>query len=380
MNAANVVATATMRRRSTTAAISIAKNRNGPADTLIRKSTAATTAGPVALTAALLESVGTRRFFELSKQLYGAPSDPLLDGKSTSLDLARRIERTLSRLGAVDLGSEPEPRSPAHVAKEIRAAVDNMLGADAPKVVLTGKIAAKASASPTKIRIRKNASFTKEDVQQLVMHEAMVHVATSLNARRQRLLPSLKVNHAGITRTQEGLAVLSELMSGSLGPSRLRRLATRALAIQASIDGADFMELYRYHLDRSEDPSHAFDDARRIVRGGLITGGAPCTKDGVYLDGMVRVHNFMSSIVELRRPDLLPLLFCGKLDLEDIPALARLSKRGLVVPPLHMPPWAQDRRFIVSYLTYSGFLSRMRLARVRDHYAEALARCPNLST
>ncbi len=329
-------------------------------------------------TAELLESVGTRRFFELSKELYGQPSGKLLDGKSSSLDLARRIERTLSRLGVSDLGSDPEPRTASSVAKGIRSAVESLLGVDAPKVVLTRKIAAKASASATRIRVRKDATFTKQDIQQLVMHEAMVHVATAINAKRQKQLPSLKVNHAGVTRTQEGLAVFSELMSGSLDPSRLRRLATRALAIQASIDGGDFLDLYKFHLDRSGDPSAAFDDTRRIFRGGVITGGAPFTKDGVYLDGMVRVHNFMNSVVALQRADLLPLLFCGKLDLEDIPALARLRKRGLVSPPVHLPPWAQDRRFIVSYLTYSGFLNRVQLTRVREHYAAVLARCPHL--
>ncbi len=331
------------------------------------------------LTASLLESVGTRRFFKLSKELYGVPSDPLLDGKSTSIDLARRIDRTLSRLGAADLGSEPEPRTAAQVATSIRRAVEELLGDDAPVVELTSKkVGAKASASTARIRVRRDAKFEKQDIQQLVMHEAMVHVATSINAKRQKQLPILRVKHAGVTRTQEGLAVFSELMSGSLGPARLRELATRALAIQASIDGADFMELYRFHLERTGDPGRAFEASRRIVRGGLLTGGAPFTKDGVYLDGMVRVHNFMSALVSLRRADLLPLLFCGKLDLEDIPALALLRERGLVAPPVHMPPWAQDRRFIVSYLTYSGFLNRIQMARVREHYAEVLRRCPKL--
>lgn len=59
----------------------------------------------------------------------------------------------------------------------------------------------------------------------------------------------------------------------------MRRLADRVFAIQMAVEGADFLEVYRYFLDRIGDPNQAFENARRVFRGGVITGGSPFTKD-----------------------------------------------------------------------------------------------------
>ena len=95
----------------------------------------------------------------------------------------------------------------------------------------------------------------------------MVHVATTLNGLGQRRLPLLASGHAGTTRTQEGLAVFSELISGAMTPSRFRRLANRVLAIDRSMNGADFLDVYRFFLERTDDPAQSFEDTRRVFRG-----------------------------------------------------------------------------------------------------------------
>ena len=55
-------------------------------------------------------------------------------------------------------------------------------------------------------------------------------------------------NFGSITKTQEGLAVFSELITGSIDVDRMRRISDRVVAIQMSIDGADFIEVFRYFL------------------------------------------------------------------------------------------------------------------------------------
>jgi hypothetical protein len=139
-----------------------------------------------------------------------------------------------------------------------------------------------------------------------------------------------------------------------------------------AIDGADFLDVYRFFLESTDAPAQAFENARRVFRGGVLTGGAPFTKDGVYVEGLLRVHNFLRAIVQLGRADCLQLLFCGKLDIEDLPALTALADAGLVEPPRYLPPWAADLRFLVSYLAYSGFLNRVDMRRIRTHYADLL--------
>ena len=71
------------------------------------------------------------------------------------------------------------------------------------------------------------------------------------------------------------------------------RISDRVIAIQMAKDGANFIDVYRFFLKRSKIKSQAFDDARRVFRGGVISGETPFTKDIVYLDGLVRIHNFL---------------------------------------------------------------------------------------
>ena len=92
-------------------------------------------------------------------------------------------------------------------------------------------ISAKATASSKRIRLRKGASFTEKDIDQLINHEAMVHVATTLNGRRQSNMKILGGNYGAVTKTQEGLAVFSEFITGCIDVRRMRRIMNRVEAI-----------------------------------------------------------------------------------------------------------------------------------------------------
>ena len=332
------------------------------------------TATILGTSARLLSSMGTPDFYQYSRELYSSPGDPLPDGMSTSLDLARQFEHLYGHIEQLELGSPYDACLLAHVvAERMTEAVQEMFGEDAPEVALDDEIASNAIAGRQRIRIRRTACFTDNDVDQLIHHEAYVHVATSLNGYAQHQLKILRAGHPGTTKTQEGLAVFAELITGSLDLDRLRRLSDRIIAIQMAIDGADFIELYRYFLEKTDSQEQAFENARRVVRGGVLTGGAPFTKDMVYLDGLLRVHNFMRIMVTEGRFDYLELLFCGKLDMEDIPLLLQLREQGLVDKPRFLPPWMQDRRFLLSYLAYSSFLNSIDLSKVREHYRAMLS-------
>jgi uncharacterized protein (TIGR02421 family) len=197
-----------------------------------------------------------------------------------------------------------------------------------------------------------------------------------LNGIAQTGLKILGASHPGSTRTQEGLAVFAEFITGSMDIDRFRRLSDRIIATQMAIEGADFVDVFRYFLDRSGESEQAFECARRVFRGGVVTGGTPFTKDIVYLDGLLRVHNFLRAVVTAGRSDCLLLLFCGKLDIEDIPVLCELAEMGLCRTPAYLPPWAADRRFLLSYLAYSSYLNSVDLGTIRDHYRSLLEHSP----
>jgi uncharacterized protein (TIGR02421 family) len=345
----------------------LVRGLHGPAGQWLRRQATA-----IEGAARMLAVVGTPDFFRWSAALYGAPSKPLWDRRTTSLELARRLDRLLHRLDRGVVPASP-PLTAVALAERMRSRVTALFDDATPEVLVVDHLSAKAVAGQKRIRIHGRAPFTEADLAQLFSHEAMIHVATKLNGQAQRDLAVLASGHPGTTRTQEGLAVFSELITGAMTPARFRRLSNRVLAIQMSIDGADFLEVYRFFLDRTDDPAQSFEDARRVFRGGVLTGGAPCTKDNVYLDGLLRVHNFLRVAVELGRIDVVPILFCGRLDLEDVPALVHLRDRGLCHPPRFLPPWAADAGFLVAYLAYSGFLNGIGLPRVRDHYRDLLS-------
>jgi uncharacterized protein (TIGR02421 family) len=329
--------------------------------------------------ARMLAAVGTPELYTWARQLYGTPRDPLPDGTTTPLDLAKLLDETLTAASKIDLGApSPACHLAQHVAAKMREAVAERFGGLAPEVVIVDELSSNALAGPKAIRVRRTACFTDRDVDQLIHHEAFIHVATSLNGQAQADLPILGAGHAGTTRTQEGLAVFAELMSTTLDPSRLLRLADRVIAIQMAVDGADFLDVYRYFVERTGDPDQSFESARRVFRGGVLSGGAPFTKDLVYLGGLLRVHNFLRSAVAAGRSDCVRLLFCGKLDIRDVPALAQLAAAGLCRPPMFLPPWAEDLRFLVSYLAYSAFLNRVDLGRLSARFAALLDETPRV--
>ncbi|WP_223846250.1 flavohemoglobin expression-modulating QEGLA motif protein [Wenzhouxiangella sp. AB-CW3] len=331
----------------------------------------------LAVASRMLNHLGQPGFFGASHELYGAPTEALPDSSDNPLQLARRLRRIIDQLNHLDLGAPANATATAEdVARRMQAAVLKFFGDQAPMVEIVDTLSANATAGADRVRIRANAHFTDRDVDQLIHHEAGIHVTTALNGRAQTELPILASSHPGTTRAQEGLAVFSEFITGCMDVDRLSRLADRVLAIQMAVDGADFLEVYRYFLDKGATEKAAYEQTRRVFRGGVLTGGAPFTKDVVYLDGLLRVHDFLRSLIAAGRADVLQLLFCGKLALADVPVLCELAEMGLLKAPKFLPPWASDRRFLVSYLAYSGFLGRVRMGKVHERYATILETSP----
>jgi uncharacterized protein (TIGR02421 family) len=330
--------------------------------------------------ALMMAATGSKKFYEFSEKLYGKPTNPFVDGKSTPLGLAESFDTQISSYASYDLGA-PAPMCylASDIAEQMREAVIKMFGNEAPQVEIVDDLSANALASPKLIRIRKTACFTDLDAQQLINHEAHIHVATSINGLNQPHLKILAAGHPGTTKTQEGLAVFSEYITNSIDLDRLRRLADRIIAIQMAIDGADFLQVYHYFVQRIGNESQAYENSRRVFRGGVLTGGAPFTKDGVYLEGLIRVHNFLKAIAANGRADCLKLLFCGKLDIKDMPVIYKLEKMGLCKAPKYLPPWVKDARYLLAYLTCSGFLNKMDVGKIYSHYDDLLHSIPKAS-
>jgi uncharacterized protein (TIGR02421 family) len=325
----------------------------------------------------MLLSVGTKDFYYHSVELYGRPASLTADRRTTNLDLAEHFAQVVD--GVVGTASIPSPADEETLtAEEVKPLLESRFarffaGAGIGVEIVDG-LAAKAAAGVDGVRLQRGARFSQRDLLQLEYHEGQVHVATALNGRAQPVVAFTGYPSPRTTATQEGLAVLTEFLTQSTSLERLRRLSDRTLAIKMAEDGADFCELYRFFLGRGHDEAAAYDCARRVCRGGLVTGGAPFTKDVCYLDGLLRVTNFLRVALVRGHLHHVPLFFAGKIDVQDVPLFARLQREGAVSDPQFVPAWAQDLSYLTAFMSYSAFLGECDLSAERRRYEDLLTR------
>jgi uncharacterized protein (TIGR02421 family) len=332
------------------------------------------TCSSLATTARMLMAVGTKDFYFHSVELYGRPASLSSDRRTTNLGLARHFEQVVAGFSP-PLEEEDQPCFSAEQAVPLLSArFESFFPGRQIRVVIVDGQAASATASADEIKLKRTARFSPRDLRQIEFHEGQVHVATALNGRAQPVLVFLGVPTARTTSTQEGLAVLTEFLTRSTSLQRVRRIADRVLAIESAEEGASFLDVFRFFHDRGYEDSAAFDGARRVFRGGILEGGAPFTKDVCYLDGLLRVTNFLRIALTRGQSSFARWLFGGKLAVEDVPLFDRLVREGLAAEPRYVATWARDLSYLTAYMSYAAFLSECDLSVERRRLEDALAR------
>jgi uncharacterized protein (TIGR02421 family) len=325
----------------------------------------AETAHSYADAARMLMAVGTPDFTRFSTQIYGRPDMVYKFQGMSSVDAARFfLQVTDDLLGNHHVQPTEFDISSADFAGWLRTACDEFFAHDTVEVVIDQKMSSKALAGATRIRVRDSALFSQLDKDQLLYHEAFVHTATQLNGKKQLNLKSLGLGAPRTTRTQEGIAVLAELITNSMDIHRLRRIALRVIAIKMALDGADFIEVFKYFLNAGQSEEESVRSAQRIFRSGDTKGGIVFTKDAVYLQGLIEVHTFLRAAIRDNKPNLVRNLFAGRLTAGDALRLSPLFESGWLLPPVYMPVWASDLRRLAALLAYSAFVSTIKLDKV----------------
>jgi uncharacterized protein (TIGR02421 family) len=322
----------------------------------------AMTARSYATAGHMLGAIGTPAFTHYSSALYRRPDFYYTRLQLSMLDAARFFLKTTDAL----LGGARIPPSPAEIPAKVFAAwiqpeLDRFFGAGQITVVLDPNLAAKAIAGSSRIRLRASALFSELDKHQLLQHEAFVHVATAQNGARQPNLISLGLGAPRTTQTQEGIATLAELFTGSMDINRLRRLALRVLAVQQALEGADFIQVFEGFLAAGQSQEESFRSTQRVFRGADLRGGSAFTKDAAYLTGLLGVHTLLRIAIRDNRPELVGHLFAGRLSLGDTVRLAPLFESGWLKGPTYLPAWASDLRLLAANLAFSAFIAQIKL-------------------
>lgn len=191
------------------------------------------------------------------------------------------------------------------------------------KVVFSNRVISQVMVinSLKQVLIRPDAKFSLKQINALLEHEIGVHMVTTNNANLQKL----KILELGLpinTKTQEGIAILSEFLSGNFSLSRLKRLALRVIAVDKMCDGATFTECFSFIYQNYDiNSEEAFILCTRVYRGGGFT------KDFLYLSGFVNILKAYKSDVGLQN------LLCGKTSSEYIETIDEMVEREILVKP-----------------------------------------------
>jgi uncharacterized protein (TIGR02421 family) len=325
----------------------------------------------------LLRSRGTDQFGHFSRQLYGSASDNLRGDRKTLRQMGERLCHIFS-LPAVEHLNRPYTN---HITSEdavtiLRERMNGYFGAGEVRVQISDDIVSDASAGGDCIKVNRRAMFSELDLQVLEVHEGWVHIGTTLNGREQPWATWLSVGSPRITAIQEGMAVLLETLTFSSFPQRARRISDRVVAVDLAEQGADFCEVFRYFLERGVSEHDSYRVTQRVFRGGTLTGGSVFTKDISYVKGFVENVNFIRSAIQSGVPEIIPMLFVGKVTLDDLPLLYERYLEGVIAGPKYLPPMFKNLNGLYVWFGFSSSLSEMNIARVQQHFSKLFDKLP----
>jgi uncharacterized protein (TIGR02421 family) len=319
----------------------------------------------------MLNHRGTPVFAEISERLYGSSSDSFHAGDPNLADLGHMMSDALDNLShEVIFGREEQSLDASQTVAVLGERLGQYFKDDqAVRVKLSDGIVADASAGSDYLKIRGTARFSPREVRLLEVHEGWVHLGTTLNGQRQPVCTFLSKGPPSSTITQEGLAVLTEILAFASHPGRVRRLTNRIEGVAMAEAGANFLEVYRYFQEEGYNPKDGYANTVRVFRGGLPDSCGPFTKDLCYSKGFVLVYNYIRLAVSRGMVRRVPLLFCGKTTLADVKTLAQLVDEGLVEPPRFVPPQFGDLHALTAWMCYANFLNRLSVKRIEEDYA-----------
>jgi uncharacterized protein (TIGR02421 family) len=254
--------------------------------------------------------------------------------------------------------------------------MNSYFGAHKVRVQISDDIVSDAAAGGDCIKINRRAQFSELDLQVLEVHEGWVHVGTTLNGREQPWASWLSVGSPRITAMQEGMAVLLETLTFSSFPQRARRISDRVVAVDLAERGADFCEVYQHFRNTGISEHDSYRVTQRVFRGGTLTGGSVFTKDIAYVKGFVENVNFIRSSIQSGVPEIIPMMFVGKVTLDDIPILYEKHLEGVIAAPQHLPPMFKNLNGLYVWFGFSSGMSLMNIARVQQHFGKLLQKIP----
>jgi len=252
----------------------------------------------------MMENYGKPLFYESSKKLYGTS---LLTSQEKNFSFfCNGIENKITL-------SESEKKISGFDALNY---IQNKLEETFPKESFTtapsSSLLSDSSSGRKSFKLNISKSYSLEELNIFLVHEGWAHLGTSLNGAMQSEHLWLSTWSPQTTCLQEGLAILTELISGSMTKERWRKIKIRHQGTSMAEKGSSIAQVYEFLRDEHLSELDAFKLSLRIFRGVPLEGGMSFTKELLYLYGLMKILKHL----QMYNPNL-KSFWAGKMSFEE---------------------------------------------------------------
>ncbi len=271
----------------------------------------------------MMENFDTVFFYENSVKLYGS-SHKMAKNNAFLYFLEQMPSFTQPDLGVKGFAASAG-------MDFLRGRLCEVFHPDDFEVKPSSSLLSDSSSGRRSIKLNSHKNYSLKQLEVFLVHEGWVHLGTSLNGSAQPDHLWLGTWAPRTTFLQEGLALLTEIITGCLTPERWNRVVLRHLATSMAEKGSPITDVYAYLRHHEMEAIDAFKLALRVFRGCPLEGGCAFTKELLYLHGMIELlyhlHFFKAD---------LRTLWAGKMSFEE--HLILLDNKNEIKPQIKYFP------------------------------------------
>jgi len=264
----------------------------------------------------LLESIDEENFTKYSKELYGEPTEE--EYEECQKNIQKYIHKTEQEatVNAAEAKIKFEEAFKKYSLKWKVKIKDEMV---------SNCVAGKNDS----LFVKKNALFTAERINELIVHEIETHILTAENGKMQ----PYEIFNRGLANyltTQEGLAMYNVETQGSKKFLENVKALGHVIAIYESLNGS-FAKVYHTLMNLGFSKEQAFRSAVKAKRGFIDTSKKGAfTKDYLYFKGYLEIKNFIENGGQLKD------LYRGKFNITDCETIKKING---IESAKHLPSW-----------------------------------------
>ncbi len=251
----------------------------------------------------MMENFGTSSFYQECVGLYGT-------------SIGKNHEALHCFLGELSKTFDEDRSKFSLGEKEARAYLREKLLETFPQkefeIKASSSLLSDSSAGRKILKLNPHKAHSIAQLDIFLVHEGWVHLGTSINGSYQKENLWLSSWAPRTTHLQEGLAILTELITRSMTSERWFKVRLRHEAVAMAEKGSGISSVYEFLLDQNIEKTDALKLSLRVFRGVPLEGGMAFTKELLYLDGLVDLLQYLRLLnVEF------PSLWFGKMSFDE---------------------------------------------------------------